>query len=728
VVLISVDTLRSDRLPVYGYDGVETPAIDRLRADSVLFEQAWAHYPMTFPSHASLFTGQLPTENGIRDNSGYRLAEGYAPYLPRLLKEAGYATGAFVSSFVLRGALGLAQGFDRYDDRTPEQEAAHHWGPERRGRDTLAAARPWLEEVAGRPFFLFFHLFEPHLPHAPPEELRERWGESYEGEIAAVDAVVGELIEILRELGIYDDALIFFLSDHGEGLYDHGARGHGVFLYREAIQVPLLLKLPGNAHAGASVAAPAQLIDVLPTITERLGLPTPEGLGGLPLVRLLEEVPSLRPVFAETQYPRLHYGWSDLSSIVYGRFHYIEAPRPELYDLEADPAETEDVLAQHQDVYASLRDQVAAYRQPLQPPTVVEDPETARQLAALGYAAGSGPVPEGPLPDPKDEMSFMTEMEERAQSLVEAEDLEGAIQVLHELLRHNPRATDGWQLLACVLERTERFNAALVAWQRVLEFTRGDAQAAVRAGKVMVRLGKLEEARRQAEIVAARDPDLTGALFTEIALAEGDLSRAIELLREAVAKGEAKADLRRRVAMASSRQGRHGVALRLLGELAAEEPTPVVRNALAIALVAAGRIQEADGILRQLLAADPDDSVARETTGLLALRRGRLGEARQHLERAVALDGEAANAWNLLGVARFQSQDAAGALAAWRRAVELDATLLDALYNLAFTAARLGQRDEARERLRQYLAAAPADRLAPEIAEARALLAQLGGT
>ena len=269
IVIISIDTLRSDRLPVYGYGEVETPAIDALAQDSILFERAYTHVPLTLPAHASLFTGLLPGEHGVRDNAGYRLDTEGRPYLPRQLSELGYRTGGAVSSFVLRSATGLGRHFDVYDDRiiSPGSELE----AERDGASTLDSIRPWVRSASEQPFLLFLHLYEPHTPYRPPEPYASRYSSAYDGEIAAADRVVGDLIDELRKLGVYDRAAIVLLSDHGEGLGDHGEQEHGVLLYREVLQIPLLLKLPRSERAGTSIATPVALIDVAPTLLELAG-------------------------------------------------------------------------------------------------------------------------------------------------------------------------------------------------------------------------------------------------------------------------------------------------------------------------------------------------------------------------------------------------------------------------------------------------------------------------
>ncbi|MBK6403875.1 MAG: sulfatase [Holophagales bacterium] len=271
VVLVCVDTLRSDRLPFYGYAGVETPALTALRNDAVLFERAYSHVPLTLPAHASIFTGTLPGAHGLLDNAGYRLAEGL-PTLAEILKKEGYATGAAVSSVVLQGTSGISRGFDLWDDAIePEKAGLPMNRVQRSGLRSAAILNTWIDTQKASPFLAFLHVYEPHSPYEPPEPFRSRYAQPYDGEVAASDAVVGALIDRLKALGLYDKSLVIFLSDHGEGLGEHGENEHGVFLYRESLQVPLLVKLPGNALAGTTVSAPVQISDVFATVVEAVG-------------------------------------------------------------------------------------------------------------------------------------------------------------------------------------------------------------------------------------------------------------------------------------------------------------------------------------------------------------------------------------------------------------------------------------------------------------------------
>ena len=266
MVLISIDTLRSDHLPAYGYTGVKTPAIDRLREESILFEHAFSPLPAdpavahVAPHRPAAERARRARQHGLLPWSGRRL-------LPAArARAAGYRTGATVSAAVLDRASGLAEGFDLYDDDMGTQRGFETATAQRSGDVTLEAARQWVDSVRGEPFFLFFHIYEPHTPYEPPADLAGRFASPYDGEIAAADRIVGRLLDHLRGLDLYDRALVVLLSDHGEGLGDHGIEEHGLLLYREALQVPLLLKLP-NGELGGETVAILQLVDLGPTLT-----------------------------------------------------------------------------------------------------------------------------------------------------------------------------------------------------------------------------------------------------------------------------------------------------------------------------------------------------------------------------------------------------------------------------------------------------------------------------
>ena len=335
VILISIDTLRSDRLGVYGGE-VATPAIDRFAGDAIVYERAYAHTPLTLPSHASALTGLLPPHHGVRENVGYRLDESETT-LAELLRQDGYHTGAVVSSMVLRQSTGIAQGFEAYDDRLAlgPKSSVQTFG-ERPGPESIDRAKAWLDKrEEDQPFFFWLHLFEPHTPYTPPPPF-DSYANPYDGEVAYVDHLLGQFFAYLKEKDLYDQSIILVIADHGESLGEHGELEHGLFTYRPAIQVPFLLKLPENTRSGSREKHPVGLVDVTPTILSLLEKDLP-AMDGVPL--LDGRTHADRDIYSEALSPEILYGWHACRSVINGSLHYVEIERPELYDLLEDPRE-----------------------------------------------------------------------------------------------------------------------------------------------------------------------------------------------------------------------------------------------------------------------------------------------------------------------------------------------------------------------------------------------------
>lgn len=530
VVLVSIDTLRSDRLPAYGYGAVATPHLDRFRRDAILFESAWSPCPMTLPSHVTMLTGLLPPEHAVRNNVGFTFDGGRHAHLPGVLKARGYATGAAVSSYVLRGETGLAALFDEYEDSVDPRRGTGVADQQRPGPSTAAIAKRWISARAATPFFYFFHIYEPHVPWDPPEPFRSRYSDPYDGEVAAADAVVGDLLDALRRDGVYDRAIVLVTSDHGEGLGDHGEEQHSILLYREAIQVPLLLKLPGNRRGGETVASPAHLADIAPTVADALGLDWPVR----PTARsLLRPGPEVRPLYAETLYPRLHLGWSDLRSVVDGRWHLVHGARPELYDLASDPGETRDVAAREPERLARLRGELARFPAGSASPSGV-DPTVAERLAALGYV-GTARDRDGAaaLANPRDMLPQLERMKEGFR-LASTGRPDEASAVLAEVVRAQPANVEAWIRLGDVLLETGRPAEAASAYEEGL--ARGGLDLPdVRAqlGHALLRAGRLDEAEAAAARVHAGLPAKAAELRARVALARGRRDEARRLADEA---------------------------------------------------------------------------------------------------------------------------------------------------------------------------------------------------
>lgn len=509
VVLISIDTLRSDRVGAYGYRGAATPNIDALAADGILFERAFSHVPLTLPSHASILTGLLPAHHGVRDNAGFVLDD-RTPTLASILKANGYATGGAVSAYVLRASTHVANGFDDYDDAIPFFEGAPTGNLARSGDKTVAIAQRWISAHAQSPFFAFVHLFEPHAPYEPV----------YDADVAAADRHVGALLDALRSANLYDDALIVLLSDHGEGLRDHGEAEHGVLLYREALQVPLIVKLPRGARKGERVPRPVQLVDVLPTIAA-VAQVTPPRVDG---VSLLDDA-APRPIFSETLYPRIHLGWSDLRSVIDWPGHLIDGPKPELYDLAGDPHETRDVRDSDRRAYAKLR--AALEKAPSTDAAAPRvDAEEARKLAALGYVSAGAPRTGSDL-NPREHLADLDALKETTQ-LMTSEHYAEAAKKIEELLARNPGWADLRSDLGLAYERLGDLDRAEKAYRAAIAATPELApDFALSLAGVFLAQGKLEDAGAHARLALKSNPKGAHELLAHIALRRKDFDLAI---------------------------------------------------------------------------------------------------------------------------------------------------------------------------------------------------------
>ncbi|HEY8130318.1 MAG TPA: sulfatase-like hydrolase/transferase, partial [Thermoanaerobaculia bacterium] len=511
VILISVDTLRSDHLPVYGYHGVQTPNLDAFRRDSMLFERAYSHCPMTLPSHVSILTGLLPTEHGVRNNIGYRFDGAKFPTLQKTLHQRGYRTGAAVSSYVLRSETGISNGFDFYDDSIPVASAGAVSEHQRSGFETLKVAKTWISNNAAQPFFFFFHIYEPHAPYEP----------SYDGEIAKSDAIVGNLLQHLKALGIYDRALIVFLSDHGEGLWQHGEDQHGILLYRESLQVPLMIKFPGSSGRGQRSVRPIGLAEVSPMILDYLGVVAAR---------------RAKPIYSETFYPRIHLGWSELRSLISGDHQYIDSPRPELYDVVADPAETHDRIADDRRLAASMRKDLQAFPSALAPLESI-DPEEAKKLAALGYI-GTARNRSGPLPNPRDEIGHLQEIKAAFQ-LADQRRYDEAVPAFRRLLARNPHLQDVWSKLGEVLVESGRYDEAIETYKSAIaQSERFSPDLALGLGFALLKAGKPQETVQHAQLALSMNPREANELLARAYAELRQYAQAEQCARNAIGAGD----------------------------------------------------------------------------------------------------------------------------------------------------------------------------------------------
>jgi choline-sulfatase len=510
IIVISIDTLRSDHLPAYGYAKIKTPAIDALRADSILYERAYSHSPLTLPSHASILTGQLPSATGLHDNAGFKLKPGVQT-LASALKAKGYATGAAVSAYSLRATTGISRGFDFYDDAFVNNAGEQTMTDiQRAGDETSKIAQTWIAKTIttrkDQPFFFFLHLYEPHTPYVP----------SYDGEIERSDKIVGDFIAFLKKNDVYDDATIVLLSDHGEGLGEHGEDEHGILLYRESLQVPLFVKLPDARRGNTTNPAPVQLSDVTPTLLAVAHTTSPT-LQGMSLLSLPE---TPRAIFSETYFPSLHLGWSDLHSVIRDRQHLIRGARVELFDVIADPKETKDRARDDRRTVAAL---MAALKPHVVPVSLAEQipPEEAKKLAALGYV-GSSPATANAQMDPRDHVQSMREIR-RASGLVDTHNFPEALKASEALLVKYPNMPDLWMYKSDALSGAGNLPESLVAAKHGLALNPASDLLAIRVADLSSRTGNMEDARNHAALVLSRMPAEAHGVLARTAMAEGNL-------------------------------------------------------------------------------------------------------------------------------------------------------------------------------------------------------------
>lgn len=484
VIIITLDTLRSDHLPDYGYTKVSTPAISQFRKDAVLFQRAYSNTPLTLSSHASMMTGLQAHNHGIRDNTGYVLDESYKTLAERM-KGEGYQTGAVVSSMVLRQVTGIAQGFDFYNDDLKRNEGMIRNFAQRRGDASVNLARQWLNGMGSDPIFFWLHLYDPHTPYTPPQPFEP----TYEGEIAYTDKLVGDFLKHLKEKGLYDDALIILTSDHGEGLGDHGEEEHGMLLYRESIQVPLFIKYPQNQQAGKTIEKPVGLIDLFATVESALGMSVSE-TDGVPITHS-SAIPADRSLFAETLYPRIHYGWHAQKSVIRKQLHLIEGKDTEVYDVIDDPAEKTNLFGKVKvpNPMFNLLEEVGegvANREEI-------SEEDRAMLESLGYT-GQFNFGEGVKDlDFQELMSLQDELS-KAQKALNAKEYEKVEADMLALTKSFPALQEAKTLLSMALTAQEKYEQAEHVIMQALVSVPQDYSLLTSLAGVKIELGKIDDA------------------------------------------------------------------------------------------------------------------------------------------------------------------------------------------------------------------------------------------
>jgi choline-sulfatase len=658
LVLVTIDTLRADRLGAYGNKSVETPNLDALAKDGARAVDASAQAPLTRPSHVSLLTGLYPAEHGIRDNVSPSLRDG-VPTLAERLKSAGFATAGFVSAVVLSKQSGLARGFDTFSDHFDAGVGDDRPldSMQRRGDLPTVEAITWLETRRDAREFVWLHLYDPHDPYEPPEPYASRYADRpYDGEVAWSDELVGRLDAALSRLGMRDDTLLVVTSDHGEGLGEHAEDTHGYFIYESALAIPLLFRGPGVVP-GLQLKATVRTVDLVPTLLDLLGVrpQATDALSGRSLAPTLRggPEPKAEATYAESLTPLLHYGWSDLRSLRDGRFKYILAPRPELFDLRDDPGETRNLVESSPTQAAALRagltkrltsEKAASGSTPASTAAAVP-PEMLEQLGALGYiGAGGAGLSVKTGADPKDKV----EDYRRTNALMR----EG---LLH-LRQRDPKGAAG-RFQSLIESGIESFEVHYYLGRAFFDQRRA-REAAPHFEAAIARLPAFGKAYVNLAICYAAMGDTGKALATlkkgqaanpkdpQVLEAQGALFHDLERPRDAIAAYEAALPLAPRNAMLRVKLGEMyrdggepGKAVRLLQEAVEINPDPpAFWNSLGVVLGASGNPTEAEAAFREALKRDPKQAQYAYNLGLVLRRLGRTAEARVLFGRTLELN------------------------------------------------------------------------------------------
>jgi arylsulfatase A-like enzyme/Flp pilus assembly protein TadD len=652
VILITIDTVRADHLGCYGAKNVQTPTLDALARDGIVFERAVSQVPLTWPSHTAILTGTYPFQNGVQDFTGPPLAPQFRS-VAQAFRQHGYATGAVVSAFVLDRSFGLVRGFDAYDDAfSAETFQQKDLGlVDRKAVDSVTHAIEWLKKTPRRPFFFWLHLYDPHSPYDPPEPYGTQYaGHLYDGEIAYADHELGRLITWLKRNQLYDRSVIVFVSDHGESLGDHGEKEHGFFIYQSTVHVPLIVKPPaGSGFRPGRVSGPVETVAVAPTLVRLAGIKD--------VIEKQFQSPGLlrgdagkeEPAYSETFYPFSFFGWSPLHSLETSRYKYIDAPQPELYDLSTDPAEKNNLAAQQTAMIAVLKDKLQE-RLKNNPFTKAEggtaglDPDAIKKLQALGYFAYRSALYRSglptaalvsQLPDPKERLwEFNATIE--ASEAFGAADFEKGEALLNQVRKKDPQ-------------------------QYIIPFMLGEAALKQKMWERAV--SDLQECLRLNPNFDQAMTSLARALYLK-----GDVPGAKNWVDNAL--------------KLNSQNYRAWYELGLINS-AADKTAAVVAFEKSISI-------------------QPNFALSRRDLGMLEFHQQKYSEATEHLAKAIELGLNTPALYNFLGISYSRTNRLREAVAAYQKALKLDPKLAEAHLNLAYAHQRLNRPAAAQA---QYVAA-----------------------
>ncbi|MDM7919630.1 MAG: sulfatase-like hydrolase/transferase, partial [Methanosarcina sp.] len=651
ILLITLDTTRADHLGCYGYKPARTPNLDKLARDGILFDNAYCPVPLTLPSHVSILTGLEPVAHGVRNN-GYYLSPNIRT-VTQILKEKGYKTAAFVSAFSVDSRFGLDRGFDLYDDMYQAGLPFKSQNSERRAEKTFDRFARWLKNNGNEKFFCWVHYYDPHLPYAPPAPFSEEFSDRpYDGEIAYMDVYVGKILDALTQKGLLENTIIIVAGDHGEGLGDKIEQGHGIFLYEETVRVPLLLYNRKIWPKSKKVESRVGLVDIVPTIIEISGLKKDQiNTDGESLLEVIKkDNREGRDILLETFYPKEFFSWSELVGLISGKYKFIQAPKPELYDLSVDPEEKNNLISSSVNVAEEMKKKLEVRLLSLvknngRTESVAPSTRDLERLRSLGYLSLAQAGPRTSYPDPKEKL-YLLRLVQQAQAYEYDDNYAAAEQVYKKILEEIPDSPASYVNLTLVQARQKKMDEAIATlkkgleknpeseilltglgqtylvmgreeeafktMKRVLELYPSNVDALTVCAGILDSKGYKEEARIYYKKALAIEPE-SKFLRTNLAAnlaSTGKLIDAIEIYRDLIKDFPEDQSLYQFIGIAYSYLGDHEQALSYLKQSVSILPTRSGYFNLAVACQKAGKLKEAIDYYRIYLENSTGDNQA----------------------------------------------------------------------------------------------------------------------
>jgi arylsulfatase A-like enzyme/Flp pilus assembly protein TadD len=663
LLVMTLDTMRADRIGAFGYEKAETPNLDDLAYRGVMFENVYTPVPLTLPAHCSIFTGRYPLGHQVRDNGTFFLDENETTLAERM-KNSGYDTYAVIASYVLLSKFGLDQGFATYDDSLNADELLHNFYSEITADEVYDKFSQWFEKRGEQKFFVWIHFYDPHAPYTPPNAYRrgDSLSDLYDGEVAFTDVYVGKVIQDLKEKNVLENTLVVIVGDHGEAFGEHREYGHSIFCYEENLRVPLIFYNPRLFPEGLTVKSRINLIDIVPTLLEMYGMDIPSEVQGRSFAPVLDgkEEKRGRSFYVESMYGKESLGWAPLTGIIDAGYKYISLPEPELYDLSADPLEKNNLFAQDaataKALDEKLKESVLEYSDSGGESRRELTAEDRRRLESLGYISSFSGA-KGKALDPKQGI-LLQEGFNAVNDEIEKGSLDAAEAQLRNIASRNPeiKMPQYYELLAKVYELRPDPMGVISTWKEAVEAFPGNSQFMATLGFKLFQSGRLEEAEELGRRIIDTDHKSSQGfiLLGSIEEKRHDMEKAREYFEKAAGLEPNNVQLKISLARSLAGIGQQEKALGICQEILDDET--IVRN--------------------------PENAGVLSSVGILLTEMNHLDQALQVLEQASSMDESNPQAWNYLGVVYYRQNDFDQALRAYQKAVELDPQFASAYNNL----------------------------------------------